>query len=209
MAYDSIQDDLAFMRSMAEAGQRVPLSAGPYLVFGGIVFGGTSLLCYALFAAGMGGNTLLWMWIASLIVFGAGFPLVHRAAKTQPQSRANDTLGMVWTAIGWVIFACFLAALASQYFYGAADAWALFPSLVLALYGAGWVVTARVSRIMWLNSVAVGGFAMAVLIVPFERHAFLFVIYGLAILLLSALPGWQLMREARRDGSRGHGAHCG
>lgn len=209
MAYDSIQDDLAFMRAMAEAGQRVPLSAGPYLVFGGLVFSAASLLCYALFTFGMGGNATLWVWIASLVVFGAGFPFVHRAAKAQPQSRANEILGMVWTAIGWVIFACFLAALASEYFYGSAGVWELFPSLVLALYGAGWAVTARVSRITWLNTVAVGGFVMAVLIVPFERHASLYVVYGLAILLLSAIPGWQLMREVRRGGPRGHGANCG
>ena len=75
--YRDVEQDVAWLKSLAEAGQAAPLQTGPYLVAGGVWFGGASfLLALAqLGVVGMSNNMVNWVWIAA----AAGSP---RAATT-------------------------------------------------------------------------------------------------------------------------------
>ena len=67
----AIQDDIAYMRSLAHEGRHAPLLAGPILVTAGIVFGTTSLIQWAIQSGLVRLNpwSQLWVWIVAGVVF--------------------------------------------------------------------------------------------------------------------------------------------
>ncbi|RYG15093.1 MAG: hypothetical protein EON96_11210, partial [Caulobacteraceae bacterium] len=67
----AIQDDIAYMRSLAHEGRHAPLLAGPILVTAAIVFGGASIGQWALQSGAFHISpwAQLWLWIASAIIF--------------------------------------------------------------------------------------------------------------------------------------------
>lgn len=74
----------------------------------------------------------------------------------------------------------------------------MFPSLILAVYGAGWSATAVIAGQSWLRGVAAGAFAGALAVAAMIDSPVLLLLYGLLILLLVALPGWVLLRREGR-----------
>ncbi|GAJ30196.1 hypothetical protein [Acidomonas methanolica] len=145
--YETLRDDLSFLRAIAAEGRDRPLTAGPWIFSAGLIYGMASLVC-------------------------------------------------------WAIFASFLAACCAAWTSGSQIVWMTFPSFVLATYGAGWSVTGLIAGRRELRWVAVLSFIGAVALLPAFRTSALFLVYGVLILCVAALPGWRLMRLAR---DAGHG----
>ena len=194
----TIRDDLAFMRALAQEGRRAPLLSGGALLWAGMIYATASVAAWAV-AAQVVAAPQWWqgaVWLVATAVYMPVLFTVVRANKVKPGSTAltNRAVSLGWSAGGWVIFAMFAACFAASWRLQSAAVWTLFPSLVLAVYGAAWMMAAGMSGLRWIKAVAVGCFIAAVAVALLVDRAEIFLAYAAALLLLASVPGWLLMR---------------
>ena len=186
----SLTEDIAFIRGLAEEGRKTPYRGGISLA-AGLIWGTASLYGWAV-TAGLWSNppgglaSAGWIWLVATMAFAiAGVPL--RIYRTGPG--CNRTAAAAWGGVG-------LACLTVSAGMGLA-AWrmhqgavmALLPPMIMALYGGGWLVGAVAFRAPWQRWV--GGLCLLSSLVlayvaaqPVEYLLFALSLYGLA-----ALPG--------------------
>lgn len=194
----SLRDDIAFLRGLAEAGQARPMAGASILVAAGVVFGSASLIVWFLNA--VQGVTANWLystvWGVAFVTYMA-FLFLRIRAMPRERGTLQAATGVAWSGLGWAIF-----------FVGASlgvMSWRLhfpnlmfaFPSVIIALYGAGWFIAAVLLRKRWLHLVAAGSFAASVGNAWCAGDATIWLVYGASLFLLMAAPGLILMREAR------------
>jgi hypothetical protein len=202
MAHDvqAIREDLAFMRALAQEGRRAPLLIGHNLVVGGIVYALTSVFAWAVATRVL--NLPAWWQGAAYIgvtVVYVTYARLHRracAAAGRPGATAitNRAVSAAWRGVGFALGALMCAAFAIAYETHTTLVFVLFPSIVMAIYGAGWTVAAVMSEVRWLRWAAAGCFVSAAVFGLFANSVELYLIFAAAMLLLAALPGWLLVR---------------
>jgi hypothetical protein len=141
-----------------------------------------------------------YVWLAAVAVFFVGlFILKGRiSGAVGALATSNRAVAAVWRGVGNGITA-FMAALAVV-------CWKLHSPLptamiapfVLAVYGIGWMVSAAMSPAKWIYLVAWASFAAAIVMGLLVDSPDLLLAYAVALLLLAALPGFILMRQASR-----------
>jgi hypothetical protein len=196
----SSANDLAYLRSLAEAGKDAPLSAGPYLVAGGGWF--------AVASAVIGSAELALIpfdreevmpasMIGACVGFAVTLALLLRRDGRRAETNTNKAVGAAWTAAGVGIFLYFLAVQLASWRMGSPELLNSIMLVVLLLYGVAWLVTAQVAGQRWmygvtiLTAISLFGVAAA-LATPAAWLA-----YSGAIVLSGILPGAYLMHLAR------------
>ena len=198
----TVQDDIAFMRSLAESGRNSPLLAGPIMVAAGLIFGTATLGHWAI-ATDLIQTTpwaIMGVWLASAAVFSIIlFTMIRKmATQTGYRSAANTAVGAAWSGVGFAIFAFWVALMAAGYATGNFEAMNAMPIVVAALYGSAWFVAGDVARSGWMKGVAVLSYAGAVLLGLFWGSADALLIYAGLLVAVAFIPGLVLMRQARR-----------
>ena len=197
---NAVRDDIAFMRTLAEEGRAGAPLGGSILIASGLSFGSASLAIWA----GVTWRLLHhdWevaaIWTASLVVF-LGYLFIAKAAWGEKKKGATPrAVGIAWSGAGWSIFFVGLSlAVMAVHGHDAYVANAFMP-FILAIYGSCWFVAAALSRARWLYAVAFGSFGMAVLAAWFAANGLmLYLVYGLSLYGLGALPGLVLTLQAR------------
>lgn len=206
---DKVEDtaaDIAWMRRLAEEGAQAPMQGNSLLMFGGLLYGLASLFHWAVVAGLLPlAENQLWIgWAVATvgywIILAVTLPRLRRNGGVS--TTANRAAGIAWSGMGWGIFAMFLAMavlgwrLADEAALNAM--FALIPSIIMVFYGVGWAVHAAMqrSRILWTLSLC--SFAAAPLLAVFAGGAEQYLAYAAALFLLMALPGFLLMRAAKR-----------
>lgn len=197
--------DIAWMRRLAEEGSNTPFRGASTLMAAGLIFGAASLLHWSV-ASGLIAlppAAFSGLWGLATLTFLAALTVltVRRRNQEGVVTLANRASGAVWSGVGIGIF--FLGA--SMAVVGArlggesamAVIWML-PSVIMVFYGLGWAVTAAMlkSRPLWW--LAAGSFLAAPLLAALAGEATLYLAYAVALFVLMALPGFLLMRAARR-----------
>ena len=202
---DNPAADIAWMRQVAEESADAPMQGASILMSAGLIFGAASLFHWAQVAGvtPFGGAAIGLGWIAAAAAFLVTlFLIVGRLKRSGGVMTAgNRATSTVWTALGWGIFALFasMAAMtASGADASAAVSFALIPSAIMVFYGVGWAVSAAMHRHRLLWALAAGSFVAAPLLALLSGRAEQYLAYAAALFLLMALPGWLLMRAARR-----------
>ena len=199
----AIRDDIAFMRALAEEGRQAPMLGGGVLVSAGAIFGTASVLQWATLA----GLPIISPWAPLVIWLGAGaiFAIAARTVirrsqrKTGAQASVNRAAGAAWSAVGWPMFAIWVALMAMGY---RTRNWAVidvFPIIILALYGAAWAIAAAMTRKGWMRSTAWGCFAAAVVMGLLAGTPHMFLAYAACLVLFGVIPGLALMRQEPSD----------
>lgn len=193
------RDDLAFMRELVQAGEPGERARGGRIIaFGGFIFAGCSALNGA---ASLGlipwpPSAFGWSWFVAMGLFLALlFTVIGR--RDTPQSKTSKAAGMAWAALGSVIFTTVLSCLAANVATGDPAVWAVLPSVVFAVYGAGWTVSSVLSGRRWEAAVALGAFSAAVAIAFLSRSSWLYLAYAAGLVLLAGVPGLVMMRARR------------
>lgn len=192
------QDDLSFLRSLAEAGRDAPLQAGPYLVAGGSWFAGASLLLglQALGVLALPATATWWVWLVAMVGFSATLFLLIRRDSQHVANTTNAAIGAAWSAAGWGIFAFFVAV----YIVAArTDSYAVLNTVapaVLVLYGVCWKLSAEITRQRWMNGVTALTFVALLLVSASIGSRWTWIAYAAALMLSGVLPGLYLMRLA-------------
>ena len=198
---DSLKDDIAFMRAMAQEGRRGPMIGGASLVSAGVIFSIATLVCWAM-AEGLIAAQDSWflgVWTVAMAVhLGVMAILVgrwRRMGHSGATGAANRAFRWAWSACGWSIGVIFAGSVLTAWRIHSWMVFASFPTIILALYGAAWSVSAALSDRKWMRWVAIGSFAavLGMALAPDAGAGYL--AFAGALILLAAAPGYVLMRE--------------
>lgn len=198
-----LKDDIAFMKALAQEGSSTPLLFGAVMVAAGLIFGAGAVGHWLLATGILALSPWFFMvnWIGAGVAFFILLNLLLRRASTRPGYSAgvNKATGAAWSGVGFAIFSTFLGLTAVGMTTGLWEVMAVFPVLILALYGAAWFVAASLSGVRWLWLIALGSFAGAVAMGALTASPHQMLGYAACLLLLAVLPGWLLMRQEPTD----------
>jgi len=196
------RDDVAFLRSLVEGGDRVPGWGEGYFA-AGLVYGAQMLMHVAQMLGWLPGSGLA----ALAIGFGPTLVFLALLAWILGRHRADKPPAAVGRAIAATFGAMGMANLALAAVIGSVawrehslTTWLIYPCAVFVLQGAAWLVAALVKRRGWMGLVAagwcVGGVAMGMTVTNLAAYS---LIAGLGIWTCMALPGWIMIRQARQS----------
>jgi hypothetical protein len=195
----SVRDDIAFMRALAEEGSQVPMLGGGITAAAGLIFGLASVVHWLIQSEILRVNEWFFMgtWVGAGVLFGIVCTLLIRRTRAQAgaNSVVNKATGSAWSAVGFAIFTTFLGMLAIFYATKNDGVFYIFPVMILALYGAAWTVAADLTGKGWLRVVALASFAGAVVMGLLTNHPMQMLAYAAALILLAFVPGVILMRQ--------------
>ncbi|MNE07257.1 hypothetical protein D3C77_206650 [compost metagenome] len=195
----SVHDDIAYMKALAQEGRRTPMLGGRILAAAGLVFGLTALVHYGA-AAGLvmiGGWGFAVLWAAAMAVFFAALMVFIQKDKSKPgaHSLVNRAGGAGWMGVGLATFVLFLSMAVIAWTTGRGEVFLIFPSLIFALYGSGWAVSATMSGQRWQWRLAIGSWIAAPLIAFLTGSALMWLGYAAGLFLFALVPGLILARQ--------------
>ncbi|WP_040309459.1 hypothetical protein [Asticcacaulis biprosthecium] len=193
----NLQDDIAYMKALAEAGNAGPLRSGYILMWAGIIFSLASIGQYLL----MTGVLPQQAWVSFAIWFGLGGLFGVIAWLRNRQCRAITATGKasssVWSAVGLGIGASLITVILVVYQTHETMALSFIAPILIVLYGVGWWVDARMSGLAWLKLVALGCFVAAPVLGLMAAMPEQMLAYAGCLLLLASLPGYILMKAEK------------
>lgn len=193
-------DDLAYLRSVAEAGQQAASLSGRFFLWWGGLAAPALLAHWALVSGLTGLNTAYvgFVWLAYGLIGMAGSVVLGRSLRNKPGSGAvnNRGEGAVWNGVMWMI-AAYAIGIVIAAFAGRAEM-ILFDTIPLVAFGgygvSFWVASSLggpkwmrpLSIISWL---ATGGGMLLV------GTPGLYLYCTAAVVILAVLPGLTLVRN--------------
>jgi len=208
MMTEKIEDpaaDIAWMRRLAEEGSRTPMQGASILFAAGLIYGAASLSHWAEMSGRLGGvpGVTGIGWLVATVLFLAVLTIVNirMRGRTGVMTSANRAFAAVWTAVGFGIFALFMALIVNDYRMGPDQGFAgmwLVPSIIMAFYGLGWAVTAAMARSKGLWLLAISSLVACPALALLTGSAEQYLAYAAALFSLMALPGFLLMRAAKQ-----------
>jgi hypothetical protein len=195
----ALKDDLAFMRTLAQEGRTPPLLGGAMLASAGVIFSLASLAQWAAMIRliNLSQSAVSAVWLGATVLFLICLTwLKRRQAMSGGRTPGSRAAGMAWQGVGWAIFVLLASVAIVCWRTGSTVPTLLLPSIILALYGAAWSVASAVSTLWWVRLTAIGSFVAALATAWVSTSPAVMLVYALALLLLAALPGAVLMRQA-------------
>ena len=200
----SLQDDIAYMKALAAEGRAAPLTGGPILVAAGAIFGAASFAHYLVAdrLVAVPPSAILWIWLAAFVVFGVVLTVLIRrlSSRTGARTAADRAASTAWMGVGLSIFVMSLSISAIAWRIQDDTVTAVFPSLILALYGCGWAVSGAMSGVKWFWRLAIGAWIGAPILGLMTGMTEQYLAYAIAVLALTVLPGLAMMKAARDHG---------
>jgi hypothetical protein len=202
----SAKDDLAFMRAMVEAGGRTQLVGGGFYFLCGLLYGAQCLANWVVLVSvrDLGQPWELLINVGPTVVQAIALPWWIWRNRGQPQQ------GTVGRAVQAAFGSAGIANIAIVTTFGWASArehsliiWELYPVVVFSLQGAVWLSVFMLRRHGWHLAVAAGWLVSSVLLGAFVgatpgASAAYVLIAGLALWAFMAIPGWVMIRLARK-----------
>ncbi len=203
MAANDPKADIAYLRDLAEAGERAPLVGGSHAVW----WGGTATLVLLFHWAIITGRApvgpeMLWpIWLGFIVIGSVGGALLGRALRDKPgQGSAANRAGVVWTVQGFMTIAVFIAITVGV-FIGRLDPMMFNFILPVALFGyaVGWLTQAGVARSWVIGApgvVAALGMMVCVILVT---TAEVYLAAAVTIFASALVPGLFMMRAGPKE----------
>ncbi|MDI7773820.1 hypothetical protein [Asticcacaulis sp. EMRT-3] len=198
----TVHDDIAFMRQMAERGQRGPIMGGAFLTGAGLIFGAACFVQWAMqtghlpeptgarIAGLWGGATALWLVVWLILFFN-----LRKNCKAIP-GNGQTAFGSAWAACGLGTIVMLIAVFITSNRLGNPELLSLMPMIAFAFYGAAWLVSGALARRGWMVLVSLCAFALA-LILAAMSDASLLIVMGAGLFATIFLPGLIMMRGTR------------
>jgi hypothetical protein len=194
------QNDLEWLRSLAESGRAAPLQTGPYLVAGGTWFGGASLILSLaqLRVLQLPNTAISWIWIVSAVGFAVTLFALIRRDRGEGERGANRLINATWSAAGFGIFVFWLSTAVLALRLGQGEIMSTMAPAVLTIYGVVWWVKGSLTGVSWMHAIAALSFASSVLVAAAAGTQFVWLTYTLALAACALLPGLYLLRVGGR-----------
>jgi hypothetical protein len=196
-----LKADIAFVRALTDDGGHAFARSGALLVVVGVVFGLVNLQYWLVYREllAVPRAWVPWLWLEGVAVLLVAMPLVMRRFPARP-SAASRAMLAAWGAVGIGITAAGIAlGIGGERMGFVSFVPMVFPIVLFTLYGAAWWVAFAVKRQTWFALVAGACFLAAIAcgFVMGSQNAWL--VLALGLLLLVALPGAAIVRQARRE----------
>jgi hypothetical protein len=196
--------DLAFLKALVEGDGRREAAFGAAYLLAGIGYGVQIILQWLDFAKILPLPQPLYLAVVSiptvaLIAFSAwqGWRL-RKMAVPNAASRAVDAMFNGAGLANLAVIAAIVAAAIGQRAYMMI---LVYPAVLFAFQGACWFVVYRVRKRAWMLAVALAwlasGVGMGVALGAMQLHAYI-AIATFDLWVLMALPGWLMLRHARK-----------
>ncbi|WP_417232813.1 hypothetical protein [Brevundimonas sp.] len=197
--HSTAQDDIAYMRAMAQEGRQAPLLNGPILVAAGLIFGVANLVQWAIVSDRIVVDpvVMLWVWLTAGVVFtGALIVLIRRASRKPGYgSTGNKAVGAAWSALGFGIFVMWLSLMAVGFSSGNWELMWAMPSIVATTYGTAWMVSSAFSSQRWMTLVGLVSYAGAIACGALIGNPAIYLVFSSLMVLTGLVPGLALMRQ--------------
>ncbi len=200
MNQSSMSDDIAYVRDLAEAGERAPLLGGRFLAMWGTLVSLAYFLHYATTANlfGWPSEAFAWIW-GTFLVFGvAGQAILVRSIRNKPggNSVGNRSEATVWMAGGFALFAYFAALIIKSFQTGVtAPGFESSLPIVFAIYGVGLITTGIMGKAKVQTYAGFGALVMIVLAIWFDGTSEIWAVAALGAFLTVLVPGLIMMRQ--------------
>ncbi len=191
----STQDDLAYVRSVAERGADAPLGGGrTLLLWGGLIT--VALLVHWALRTGLldlPSWSYLAVWLGMVALGWIGTFTVISGSRGGTVTHANQTFGAVWMASG-AFLTTFAFAVIGKQIVAPTDL-ALYDMLLpisTGVYGIAFATSGSVSRDKWLWYIALMAFGFAGAYVFLLGAPILYLLAAVGTALVVFLPGFVL-----------------
>jgi hypothetical protein len=200
-AETTLKDDIAYMRGLAEEGRKGPVLGASILFSCGLIYSVAALASWLIHSGAIPlalpfPGAEWWaaaaVQIATVVIMSRR--LGGRAVQPNPSSRL---FGLVWSSLGWAICASAVAIVLLAWQFHQPMVWMAMPAVVMALYGVGWTMNARIVQRRWMYAVAAVSYIAAALtafMIDLPNSLGLLV-YAVVIFAIICVPGLILMRE--------------
>jgi len=197
----SVQDDLAFMRSLVESGSGVQGAFGEAYLAAGICYAAQMVLTAGQSVAWLP-NTAAWsltIGLAPTVVFLAVLVwIIWRSRHAVPMGVVGRAIGAVFACVGIANLALVAVIGSVALRQHSLTTWLIYPCAVFVMQGAAWLVAFSLRRHAWLALVAIGWFATAIVMACYiEKTGYFIVLAGIGFVLLMVVPGAVMMRTSR------------
>lgn len=203
MTDTTLQDDLAYVRDLAEAGERAPLLGGRFLTFWGALTSIGYFLHYSVSSGLFGWPDVAyaWVWGTFMVVGIVGQVMLVRTMRNKPggNSVGNRTEATVWMAGGFALFAYFGTVIVKSLTIGSpAPGFEASLPIVFAVYGTGLITSGLMANAKPLTFAGYGALAMIAIAVWFDGTDFTWAVASLGAFLTVLVPGLiMLQREPK------------
>ena len=199
MSHSQMQEDLSYLKSLAESGAHAPNIGGRFYVWWSVV----TIIALMLHAAiGYGlfldAQALSVVWIAALSIGTLGSFIIGKGLTDKPGvgSAGNLASSAYWSAAGpaiLVVFASiFIAVLTSR-----ADntLFNMIPAFAFFAYGAAYAVEGKLEGVKWKKIASLGGFVSMAAIIILFGDPISYLVAAAAHLGVGLIPGIIMMRN--------------
>jgi hypothetical protein len=199
----SAEADLAFLKGIVEDDPaRTLRPAGAALLAAGLLYAAQCLANWAALAIPLALPD--WAWL--LLSFGPTVVFVIVLVPILARSRAPKPRGATSRGVAAALQAAALTNLVLIAIFAPAawsardwSVWFFYPAVLLALWGAVWLIIGLLRRRLWCLAVAVGAFASAVALAQLRDTDLFVLVLGAALIAVLAVPGYVLMRNTRKE----------
>jgi hypothetical protein len=198
----TVQDDLAFMRQLVDAGNsRTAMAGGSAFLAGGLIYGAQCFLQWLAIMEIMPLGPLGWISVSLVptAIFLAVLTWILWGAAGLVEPRHSRFINAIFSAAGATNLVILIVIGTYAVRKNSGEIWMLYACIVFALQGAGWLVAYTLRRHLWLLAVALGWFASAIVLGFYIGSPAEFVLVcALSLVLFMALPGYVMMQLAKR-----------
>jgi hypothetical protein len=191
----TIRDDLAFLRALAEEGRESGGRGGAALLAAGLIFSACSVLQWAA-VEGLIGQTVATFaekaGTALFLLFLLTLWVIHARSAAAGRSRIAS---VAWQGVGLSVLTLIVTLAVATWRIQSPILTYLLPSIIFALYGAAWTVAAVISGRVWIRLTAAGSYLAAVACAFVITQPIQCLVFAAGLLLLGALPGFVLLRQ--------------
>ncbi len=196
--------DIAWMKNLAAEGAATPMGGGDILMAAGLIYGLTGIAHWSVIVGLIDFEpqafSIIWLVATVLFLCVLATLIALKSRQSGVLTAANRASRAAWSAVGWGIFAMFASIFVVSMQIGAASVviLSLAPSIIMVFYGLGWAVSAAMTRSKPLAGLAGASFVAAPLLAALINQPAQYLAYSACLFLLMALPGFLLMRAAKR-----------
>jgi hypothetical protein len=196
----SLRDDIAYLKAMADSGQSRGAGGGVLLMGAGVIYGAASVVQYL----AMEHQVALTMqaasfgWLIATVAFMA--LLIAVKLRWRADGSSSGAANVAWKGVGIGCFAIFVALALASWRTQSPLLIEFSPSIIFVLYGAAWIAAGTAMRRAWMQWTGWGGFLAAAITAWFIGEPVNYLIYALGLMLLAFVPGVLFVMKAPRAG---------
>ena len=191
------QDDLHYLRQMAEQGEKQPIHGGEVGILWGSLYFLASLYAYATLSGllSFSNSTVLMAFLlpAPIGIVGQYFLLKRLSQKSGAFSFGNRTSSAVWSAVGFSTFVVFFSILIGKatnlISLDEAVIWGVLQAILFSMYGVAYGTTAQIAGDKRLYAYAAIGLVMAMATLFTIGHLEMFLVLAAGVFFGAVLPG--------------------